>query len=139
MAEVFFWTDYFKIVIFWKKHFTKNGSFTTFWLVESRNWFMIHKSWTLNSYYVVKRDRIWKNLLRNILYYFIPIMKSVSSPRNFVIFMEDSNLYQIVYVLLRYYLKLFHDVEISGKLLLLALNELLILLYFFSVKKWMFG
>ena len=28
----------------------KNGSSVNFWFVESRNWFMIHRSWTLNSY-----------------------------------------------------------------------------------------
>ena len=27
----------------------KNGSFTNFWFDGSRNWFMIHESWTFNS------------------------------------------------------------------------------------------
>ena len=29
--------DHFKVTIFWKKQFVKNGSFTNFWLVGSRN------------------------------------------------------------------------------------------------------
>ena len=29
--------DYFKVIIFWKKQFVKNESFTNFWFVGSRN------------------------------------------------------------------------------------------------------
>ena len=29
--------DYFKVTVFWKKKFVKNGSFTNFWFVGSRN------------------------------------------------------------------------------------------------------
>ena len=41
--------DYFKVVIFWKKQFVKNGNFTDFRFLESKNWFVIHKSQTLRS------------------------------------------------------------------------------------------
>ena len=37
------------VIIFWKKQYVKNESSTIFWLVESRNWFMIHELQTLNS------------------------------------------------------------------------------------------
>ena len=39
--------DYFKVTIFWKRQFVKNRSFTKFWFVGSKNWFVIHESWTL--------------------------------------------------------------------------------------------
>ena len=41
------------MLIFWslEKWFMKNGSFKNFWFLGSRNWFVIHKSRTHNSYY----------------------------------------------------------------------------------------
>ena len=41
--------DYFKVIIFWKKQIMKNGSFTNFWFVRSKNWFAIYELLTLNS------------------------------------------------------------------------------------------
>ena len=32
----------------------KSGSFMNFWFVGSRNWLMIHRSWTLDSYSVLR-------------------------------------------------------------------------------------
>ena len=40
---------YCKVIIFRKKQFVKNKSFTNFWFVRSRNWFVIHELQTLNS------------------------------------------------------------------------------------------
>ena len=33
-----------------EKQFVKYENFTHFWVVGSTNWFVIHESWTLNSY-----------------------------------------------------------------------------------------
>ena len=44
-----FKADYFKVVIFQEKQFEKDGSFINFWFLGSKNWFVIHESWGLNS------------------------------------------------------------------------------------------
>ena len=58
--------DYFKVIIFWENQFVKNGSFTNFWLVGSRNCLMIHESRTLNSHSAFSKFSPKKGAVQNL-------------------------------------------------------------------------
>ena len=47
-----------------EKLFVKNGSFTNFSFVGSRNWFVIHESRTLNSYFGLSQAVLFINYQR---------------------------------------------------------------------------
>ena len=53
----------------WEKQLVKNGSFTNLWFVETRNWFVIHKSRTLNSTSVL----LWQSYKKSKYIYIIYI------------------------------------------------------------------
>ena len=46
--DIYFCNDD-KVIFKKKKQFAKDGSFTNFWFMGSKNWFINHKSRTLNS------------------------------------------------------------------------------------------